>query len=69
MIEKNWNKEYSRVEPLAERVALVLATHDRESSAAIDKVRKSALTVTEIARAVRREIQKVLDQLDVAKRP
>lgn len=69
VIEKSWNSEYSRVEPLADRVTSLLGSRYPKSASVINKVRMSSPTAKEIARTVRREVQKVLDQLDVENRP
>lgn len=62
-IEANWDKDYGRVEPLANRALSLLRTDYPESAKAISSARESALAAEEIAHVLRQEIQGVLDQL------
>lgn len=66
-IEANWDKKYALVEALAERAASVLAQYYPKSASAITDVRRLASAASEVAHVMRREIQIVLDQLDVEK--
>jgi hypothetical protein len=63
-IEHNWVKEHASVVPLAERVAAVIKTKYPESAEKI-MAAKSLPMSENVAAAVRVEVQKILEQLNV----